>query len=100
MHVMQCKYFIHIFGGAPQWIRAYLFGRRWQGVDKCNNASDIVKQKIGRLIENASIDVSTNVNANTFSSFSSNGCSINAFQWDDVSNKKKKIDMGSPLQMS
>ena len=91
MHVMQCKYCNHIFGGGPQWIRAHLLGLKGQGVDKCKNASDIVKQQIGRLIENASIDVGTNVNANVFSSFSVSGCSINASQSDvDVSNKKKK----------
>ena len=100
MHVMQCKYFIHIFGGSPQRIRAHSLGRKGQGFAKCNNASDIIKQKVGRLIESASIHVGTNVNANTFSSFSSNGYSINASQLDDVSNKKKKIDMGGPLQMS
>ena len=50
---MQCKYCTHSYVGGPQQTRAHFLGIKGQGVDKCKNVSDDVKQLMRTLMENA-----------------------------------------------
>ena len=45
MHLMQCKCCNHVYVGGPHRIRAHLLGIRGKGIEKCKNASDVVKSQ-------------------------------------------------------
>lgn len=110
MHQIQCKHCNQSFVVGPCRIRAHLLGLKGQGIGKCCKISVEIKEKVKRLVKDASganvhlnddvnVDASSaNVDANVVpgNSMSINDLPSSSFV-SSLSSKRKVLDKDQPL---